>query len=68
MRYGTTSGSYPNSELMSLDGEFTEEGTFTATLSGLSADQTYYFTIQLMEEEGVAGRTGEYTFSTMNGG
>lgn len=68
VRYGTTSGSYPNSELMSLDGEFTEEGTFTAVLSGLSADQTYYFTIQLMDEDGVAGRTGEYTFSTMNGG
>lgn len=68
VRYGTTSGSYPNSELMSLDGEFTDEGTFTADLSGLSADQTYYYTIQLMDGNGVAGRSGEYTFSTMNGG
>lgn len=67
LRYGTTSGSYPNSEMMELEGEFTEDGTFTADLTGLSSDMTYYYTIQLMDGNGVEGRTGEYTFSTMNG-
>lgn len=68
LRYGTTSGSYPNSVIMQLEGEFNEEGTFTAELTGLSPDTTYYYTIELMDGNGVEGRTGIYTFSTMNGG
>lgn len=67
LRYGTTLGSYPNSVTMTLQDTFEETGIYEATLTGLSPDTTYYFTIMLEETPGVAGRTGVYTFSTANG-
>src|SRR5690606_30655192 len=66
-RYATTLGSYPNRVTMTLQDTFEATGIYEATLTGLSPDRTYYFTIMLEETPGVAGRTGVYTFSTANG-
>lgn len=64
IRYGTAAGSYSNSMPMTKiageDGNF----DFSAELTGLPSNATVYYMIEIEPQEGYAGRTGEYAFST----
>lgn len=64
IRYGTAAGSYSNS--MSMSKTDNEDGTyeFSAELTGLPPNATVYYMVEIEPEDGFAGRTGEYSFST----
>lgn len=64
IRWGTASKSYSNSKTMDAPEDFATDPTYTAELTDLPPNSTIYFTIEVAPQEGIDGRTGEYTIST----
>lgn len=63
IRWGTSSRSYGMSMTMTPPEDFETNPVYTAELTNLPSNATVYYTIEVAETEGLAGRTGEYTVS-----
>ena len=60
VKYGTDSGSYPNNE-----SNTTMATSHSITLTGLSADTTYYFVVNSTDANGTSAESAEYSFTTL---